>query len=331
MNTSYTTPRFALHVVDQSYVLQLKQKLKILEGFNTTHVTSDNVCVVVILTLLTKPIWHLIGCNNTLTNNYFLCELKVYSNNETTYYRHKHQCHKLYTYYGGECWMIQYNRTKTVSSAVLYSTFYTMLSAWAYGNPARNHIQIYLSFMKIPVCMFTNGLTNHFGKEWLTYQRKELDLRVESYTLVHVHPRTYTHICSEIMHFRCKNNICILLSYVCDGFDDCSDKSDERSSICSRSDIQEDVCEDLQFQCMSGRCIHATQQCDYQQQCDDSSDELYCLYNQPGEYNVDFNIDTIEPYLLMVIKTFYCCTVLLNYPFWSFWSLVHHNFLSLFR
>ena len=277
--------------------------------FNITQVTSNNVCVVVMLTLITKPIWHHIGCNKPLPNNYFLCELKVSSISDTTYYRHKHQCHKLYSYYDEECWMIQYNRTRTVSSSALYSTFYTMLSAWAYGNPTRNYIQIYFSFMEIPVCMFTNGLPNHFGKEWLTYQCKQQDLHVESHTLGHVHPRTYTHICSEIMHFRCKNTICILLSYVCDGFDDCSDKSDEHSSICSRSDIQGDVCEDFHFQCKSGRCIHATQQCDYQQQCDDGSDELFCLYNQPGEYNGDFNIDTIDPYLLTVIRTLYCCTV----------------------
>ena len=194
-----------------------------------------------------------------------------------------------------------------------------MLSAWAYGNPARNYIQIYLSVFTIPVCMSTNGLPNHFGKEWLTYQCKERDVRVESYTLGHVHPSTYTHICNKITHFRCRNNICILLSYVCDGFDDCSDKSDEHNSICSRSDMQGDVCEDFQFQCKSGRCIHATQQCDYQQQCDDGSDELFCLY-QPGEYNGDFNIDTFEPYQLMVIRTLYCCTVLWSNPFCTTYS-----------
>ena len=309
LNTSYATPRFASFTLYQSYVTQMKQKLKILEMFNNTQVTSNNVCVVLILTLITKPIWHHISCNQTLPNNYFLCELKVSSINATTYYRHKHQCHKLYTYYGEKCWLIQYNRTRTVSSLALHPTLYTMLSAWAYGNPARNHIQIYFSFKKRPICMSTNGLPNHFGKEWLTYRCKERDVRVESYTLGHVHPRTYTHICNEITHFRCRNNICILSSYVCDGFDDCSDKSDEHNGICSRSDIQGEECEDFQFQCKSGRCIHATEQCDYQQQCGDGSDELYCLYNQPGEYNGDFNIDTIEPYLLTVIRTLYRCTV----------------------
>ena len=322
MNTSYrsTFPRTTSLAVYQSYVSQLKQKLKILELFNITQAISNNVCVVVVLTLITKPKWNHISCNKTLPNNYFLCESKVSSINDTTYYRHKHQCHKLYTYYDEECWMIQYNRTTTVSFSILYSTFNTMLSAWAYGNPARNYIQIYFSFLRMPVCMSTNGLPNHFGKEWITYQCKELDVRVESNTLGHVHPRTYTHICNEITHFRCRNNICILLSYVCDGFDDCSDKSDEHNSTCSPSDIQVDACEDIHFQCKSGRCIHATQQCDYQQQCDDGSDELLCLYNQPGEYNGAFNIDTIEPYLLMVIRMLYRCTVLVSNPFCTTYS-----------
>ena len=207
MHTSYTTPSFASHAIYQPYVSQLKHKLKILEVFNITNVTSNNVCVVVMLTLITKPIWHPISCNKTLTNNYFLCESKVTSINETTYYRHKHQCQKLYTYYDEECWLIQYNRAGTVSSLALHPTLYTMLSAWAYGNPARNHIKIYFSFKKRPVCMSTNGLTNHFRKEWLIYRCKESDVRVESYALVHVHPNTYTHICNEIMHFRCRNNI----------------------------------------------------------------------------------------------------------------------------
>ena len=271
--------------------------------FNNTHVTPNNVCVVVMLTLITKPIWHPISCNKTLPNNYFLCELKVSSIDATTYNRHKHQCHKLYTYYDEECWMIQYKRTRTVSLLVLYSKFYTMLSAWAYGNPTRNYIQIYSNVLTIPICMSTNGLPNHFGKEWLTYQCNERDVRVESYTLGHVHPSTYTHVCNEITHFICRHNICILSSYVCDGFDDCPDKSDEYNSSCSSSDIQGDVCKDFHYHCKSGRCIHATQQCYYQQQCDDGSDELYCLYNQPGEYNGAFNVDTIDPYLLTVIRT----------------------------
>ena len=272
--------------------------------FNSSTVNPQNVCIVVILTLITKPTWNHIQCDVNLPDNYFLCESKVSRSSATTYYRHKHCCHKLHTYHIGKCWFIQYNQLTTPqvrSSSTLYSSFFMILSAWAYGHTSRNHIQIYINSV-IPICLSTNGLPNHFRKTWIGVLCKQNNVRVQSYALDHVHPATYTYTCSGVKHFKCMDDACILSSYVCDGLYNCPDKSDESNGVCTESDFRDDRCGDFRFHCRSVGCIHANQLCDNWQDCDDGSDEVYCTHNNDGWINGDLNTETVEPYVIQVIR-----------------------------
>ena len=269
--------------------------------FNSSTVNPDKVCVVVILTLITKPKWSHIHCDQTLPDNYFLCESKFSRSNATTYYRHEHQCHKLYTYHAGECWSIQYNnRTPVIGSSTLYSTYFITFSAWAYGQTIRNQIQIFMSSTTTPYCILTHGLPNHFRKTWISVPCNQNDVLIDYYTLGQVHPASYIYTCSGIMHFNCIDHTCILSSYVCDGFYDCPDESDEFNNMCVKLNMQDDGCGDFHFLCLTGRCIHATQLCDHWQHCDDGSDELYCTHNHDSWISSDSKTETVEPYVIQV-------------------------------
>ena len=83
------------------------------------------------------------------------------------------------------------------------------------------------------------------------------------------------------MHFKCVSNQCILKSYVCDGTEDCYDKTDENgcgniSLIRTNSNDRWDSCADLYHPCMSGECVPLTHMCNGKFHCQDGSDEILC-------------------------------------------------------
>lgn len=106
------------------------------------------------------------------------------------------------------------------------------------------------------------------------------------------------HTCSAD-RFKCKNNRCIPLRWLCDGDNDCGNDEDESNTTCSGTRSSEGgppwevgflcpsprrmtaalfalsarTCPPNQYSCASGRCIPISWTCDLDDDCGDRSDE----------------------------------------------------------
>ena len=101
------------------------------------------------------------------------------------------------------------------------------------------------------------------------------------------------------MHFKCVSNQCILKSYVCDGTEDCYDKTDENgcsniSLIRTNSNDRWHSCADLYHPCMSGECVPLTHMCDGKFHCQDGSDEVLCSTTLRYVQSVSYKDGTIS-------------------------------------
>ncbi|OQR66942.1 low-density lipoprotein receptor-like, partial [Tropilaelaps mercedesae] len=72
--------------------------------------------------------------------------------------------------------------------------------------------------------------------------------------------------CDDRLHYTCANGQCIGKSLLCDGLNDCRDKSDESS--CTNLH-----CAPTEFRCGDGSCIPNSARCDGRKDCRDGKDE----------------------------------------------------------
>ncbi|OXA56372.1 uncharacterized protein LOC110848838 [Folsomia candida] len=85
--------------------------------------------------------------------------------------------------------------------------------------------------------------------------------------------------CNNSTQFACRNGNCIPLNFICDGYNDCGDNSDEDTDTCGVPPI----CRPDQFECANGICIPANYVCDGDNDCGDFSDERNCPCQIPGQ------------------------------------------------
>ncbi|VDN38802.1 unnamed protein product [Gongylonema pulchrum] len=83
--------------------------------------------------------------------------------------------------------------------------------------------------------------------------------------------------CDRETAFTCKNRKCIRRSLVCDGVDDCGDKSDEANCDCSEMRQRKDTMQ-CKVYARGGtlKCIPLARRCDGYEDCPDGEDEKDC-------------------------------------------------------
>ena len=88
--------------------------------------------------------------------------------------------------------------------------------------------------------------------------------------------------CEEATDFKCPSMTCIGREKICNGVDDCGDRSDEESALCFSLPCNANI------RCLNtGRCIARNAICDGKNDCGDHSDEENCQ-NKICHYQDDF-------------------------------------------
>ena len=265
------------------------QYLKNLASFDNISEHFRHACVAIFDTTVSDPFWLKMECSHTFEHNRFFCEYPAIplNLNQTYLYKRKDMfCQTMMVYINDNCWHISKHENFTIPDVHTDSTLAStssMLTYWSLANVSR----------------YSVGINNHHGHNCLKrigFKHQRLARWRYTHNCTNINsalhyllPKTvsyYNDVCKFSSHFTCKDNTCILSAYVCDGYADCSDNSDEINctEVCTQGNDSchhacvstACVCSDMYYHCLSHECIPLTFLCDNWQHCKDSSDENNC-------------------------------------------------------
>ena len=197
-------------------------------------------------------------------------------------------------YINGSCWLISSHGIFTAVDVYTDNTVVSirsMLTSWSIANVSRYSIQIHNH--QHHNCLKRIGFKYQRLVNW-RYTDNCTDINSTLHYLIPKLISYYSDACKSTSHFKCNDSTCILSAYVCDGYSDCSDNTDEMNCTevctpanesCHHACVQTAcVCGDMYYHCLSHECIPLTYLCDNWQHCKDSSDESTC----PNQHTTDF-------------------------------------------
>ena len=312
--------------IDQNFNRQLDpdslkiQYLQEIASFNNISEHFGNACAAIFDTTVSNPFWLKVECSHTFENNTFFCEYPVIPlelNHTYLYKRYDMFCQTMMVYINDNCWHISTHENFTIPVVYADSTLTSissMLTYWSLANMSRYSVLI--NNRHGHNCLKRIGFKHQRLVKW-RYTHNCTSINSALHYLLPKHVSYYSYVCKSLSHFMCKDNTCILSAYVCDGYADCSDKSDEVNctGVCTQGNASchhacvstACVCSDMYYHCLSHECIPLTFLCDNKQHCEDSSDENNCYNRHTIDMltKSDFTLKVINLYFFSIIKIYF--------------------------
>ena len=262
--------------------------------FDSETVEVHGNCFMWSTNVLVFNAWFPINCSTKVNRPFIVCEKKLDMDRTNYFYkRSKLQCNPMYIEFNGYCIMIskmvsnqqitRFSQTSTLNDTVLIR----LLTAWTmplYTGQKRQTINIFKWRTNYNCECYTSFDTFYMeNKTWHNDNNCACNMNHSSLIIV---PQIKAVIPNYL--FSCENGNFILLTYLCDGVDDCLSRDDERNcfhkcsnhSDCTKGCISPNcICQQLYHQCTLGGCVQQTFVCDGIVHCpSDDSDELTCQY-----------------------------------------------------
>ena len=145
----------------------MKQKFAYIQ-----HIASSNksdqfeMCMAVFISFYTTPVWVPVRCNDSMANNYFLCE--THSRQMISKHPYKHSaftCPHGYTFADRACWGISNDTSKGNARVKTVAFLLMFLSAWSLGQVRRRVILLH-TVGKQRTCLVNYDFDYQHYKEW---------------------------------------------------------------------------------------------------------------------------------------------------------------------
>ena len=262
--------------------------------YDSEKVEVNGNCFIWSTNVMMFNAWLPINCSTKVNRPFIVCEKLLNRDRANILYkRSKLQCNPRYIEFNGYCIIISksvsnqqmtgFNQKLTLNDAVLIR----LLTAWTiplYTGEKRQTINIVKWHDKYTCECYTTLDTFYMdNKAWYSNNNCTCNMNYSSLIIV---PKIKAVVPNHL--FSCDDGNFKLITYLCDGEDDCRRGDDERNCFhicsnhndCTKGCISPNcICKQLYHQCTLGGCVQHTFVCDGAVQCPaDDSDELMCQY-----------------------------------------------------
>ena len=266
-----------------------KEKLKYLKNYASNN--DSQQCTALFSNIATSSTWAQIGCHDDFQNNFFLCEYQDLQKHTIIKFHSEyglilHHCPRNAIYADEYCWFLQtIGKPHQRYSVLPYEqpVISNFLTSRFLGRNDPLYIGLEIDMSNADTCLRDQSIYHQKHREWKIVKCLRKDI---THMLLRHEPTVLLRHCVKSKHFKCGDGSCVLDTYICDGFMDCENGSDEKNCKISNHHDSHVYELDFSYMCKSGQHIIMSYRCDAMAQCDDDSDEEECTFVMQPRHEV---------------------------------------------